>query len=301
MTNITMNRRQVLLTLGAAAAGSALLPKISFAGELSTLKIGSIEVSTLSDGTFDIPQSWFPNASAESLAVAGEPIVIGVNQWLVRTGARVILIDTGAGPLFPGVGGLEALLAANGIEKTEITDIVITHMHGDHIGGLARENSGGFTNAKIHMNAVEWGFWTDPELVNKMPAEMKETIEGAQAIVAPLADRVMTHEGEADLGDGLTLMPMVGHTPGHSGVRIADGGEELLIIGDALLSEALQFSNPEYTYVLDIDPQKAVETRLGLLNQLADNGGLFAATHIAYPGLGQVERDGTVFKFKPLT
>lgn len=301
MTHITMNRRQVMLTL-TTAAGSALIPKIGFAGELAKLNIGAIEVSTLSDGTFDIPPSWFPNAASEELAAAGDPIVIGVNQWLVRSGERSILIDTGAGPLFPGVGTLEALLEANGIERSAITDIVITHMHGDHIGGLARDNSGGFDNAKIHMSEQEWNFWTDPGLVEKMPAEMKETVELQQSIVAPVADRVVLHSGETDLGDGLTLVPMPGHTPGHSGVRIADGESELLVIGDALLSEALQFKNPQYTYVLDIDPELAVQTRTALLNQLAESGRPFAATHIAYPGIGHVERGGgDQFRFKPLT
>lgn len=301
MTSITMNRRQVMLTL-TSAAGCALLPKVSFAGELASLNIGAIEVSTLSDGAFNIPPSWFPNAAPEDLAAAGAPIVIGVNQWLVRSSERLILIDTGAGPLFPGVGALDALLVANQIEKSAITDIIITHMHGDHIGGLARENSGGFDNARIHMSDLEWQFWTDPELVSKMPAEMKETIELQQSIVAPIADRVELHSGETDLGNGLTLVPMPGHTPGHSGVRIVDGEGELLIIGDALLSEALQFKNPEYTYVLDIDPELAIETRTTLLSQLAKSGTPFAATHIAYPGAGHVERDGDKqFKFKPLT
>ncbi|MBE1281748.1 MAG: MBL fold metallo-hydrolase [Rhodobacteraceae bacterium] len=299
MTHVTLNRRQVLLTLG-ASLGTALLPKVSFAGELATLRIGKIEVSTFSDGTFDIPPAWFPNAQPEALAAAGETITIGVNQWLVRSGARLILIDTGAGPLFPGFGQLEALLAANSVDKADITDVIITHMHGDHIGGLARENSGGFVNAKIHVNKAEWGFWTDPDLVSKMPAEMTETIQGVQSIVAPLADRVVTHAGETDLGDGLTLVPMVGHTPGHSGVRIADEDKSLLVIGDALLSEALQFANPETTYLLDLDPQQAVETRIALLQDLAASGGLFAATHIAYPGMGQVERKGDSFVFKPI-
>lgn len=300
MTSISMNRRQVMLTL-TAAAGSTLLPKVGFTGELATLKIGRIEVSTLSDGTFKIPPSWFPDADAEELAAAGEPIVIGVNEWLVRTGDRLILVDTGAGPLFDGVGHLEALLEATGIDKAAVTDIVITHMHGDHIGGLARSESGGFSNAQFHMADAEWNFWNDPGLASKMPAEMKETIDLQQSIVSPIADRLTLHSGETDLGDGITMVPLPGHTPGHSGVRIVDGSEELLIIGDALLSEALQFANPHYTYILDIDPQQAVETRITLLNQLADSGTLFAATHISYPGVGYVERDGNGFAFNPLS
>ena len=304
MISLTLNRRSVMVGLG-AAAGSVLLPKVSFAGELATLKIGNIEVSAISDGVFQIPHSWFPNAVAEALAAAGELIELGANVWLVRTGDRVVLVDTGSGPAFEGViptvGKLDALLAANGIEKADVTDIVITHMHTDHIGGLIGPDAGGYGNARIHMADAELTFWTDPDLVSRMPAEMKETIEGQQAIVAPFSDRIVAHAANADLGDGLSLVPLPGHTPGHSGVRISDGDQEMLIVADAILSSALQLADPDVAYVLDLDPDLAVETRTDLLNRLADTGTVFAATHFSYPGFGRVARDGEGFALKPLS
>ena len=304
MTSITLNRRRVMVALR-AAAGSALRPKVSIAGELATLKVGNIEVSAISDGMFQIPRSWFPNAAAEALAAAGDPLELGANVWLVRTGDRVVLVDTGSGPAFEGViptvGKLDALLAANGIEKTDVTDIIITHMHTDHIGGLIGPDAGGYGNAKIHMASAEWTFWTDPDLVNRMPAGMKEIIEGQQTIVAPISDRIVAHAADADLGDGLSLVPLPGHTPGHSGVRISDGNQELLILADAILSSALQLPEPDVTNVLDLDPDQAVESRTDLLNRLADTGTVFAATHFSYPGFGRVERVGEGFALKPLS
>ena len=304
MTSITLNRRRVMVGLG-AAAGSTLLPKVSFAGELAMLKIGNIEVSAISDGVFQIPHSWFPNAAAEALAAAGDPIELGVNVWLVKSGDRAVLVDTGSGPAFEGViptvGKLDALLAANGIKKADVTDIIITHMHTDHIGGLIGPDAGGYGNARIHMAGAEWTFWTDPDLVSRMPAEMKETIEGQQAIVAPISDRIVVHAADADLGDGLSLVPLPGHTPGHSGVRISDGDQEMLILADAILSSALQLEDPVVTYVLDLDPDLAVETRTDLLNRLADSGTVFAATHFSYPSFGRVERDGEGFALKPVS
>lgn len=300
MQNPKLNRRQTMLALG-SAAGAASLPNISFAGELASLNIGSIEVSSLSDGTFNIPAGWFPNADPDDLKATGEKITIGVNQWLIKSAERLILVDTGAGPLFEGVGQLDALLSAQGISPAEITDIILTHMHSDHIGGLARPEAGGFANARIYISEAEWNFWMDPELTTKMPAEMHDTIRQQQDIMTPLADRVTRHSGETDLGDGLTLIPLPGHTPGHSGVKISDGSQELLIVGDAILSEALQFAHPEYTYILDIDPAQAVATRSNLFNQLAETQIPFAATHLTYPGIGHVRRAGTGFVFQPLT
>ncbi|EEA94512.1 MBL fold metallo-hydrolase [Pseudovibrio sp. JE062] len=304
MPHYTMTRRKVMLTLTAAAA-STMLPPVSFAAELAVTNLGKLSVSTLSDGHFDLPNNWFANADADTLAAAGDPVVVGANVWLVRTAKRLVLVDTGSGDVFadsnPNVGKLEALLAAEGISKNDITDIVITHMHADHIGGLMGPDANGFSNAKIHMAEAEWTYWTDPSLAERVPDAMKPLVTIAQAIAVPIKDQVMTYQGETDLGDGLTLIPLPGHTPGHSGLRIASGGKELWIIGDAIISEVLQFKHPEITYGLDIDPQQATKTRKDLLTRLAADGIPLAATHLSYPGMGHVTQDGDGFIFKPLS
>lgn len=297
--------RRTFTTALAGLAATAGLPGPLFAGEVATLTIGSKTVSMLSDGHFELPPMFFQGADKAALAAAGAPIEIGATVWLVRAGDRVILIDTGSGQalstMFPTVGKLDALFAAEGIDKASVTDIILTHMHADHIGGLAGPDAGGFTNATIHVAEAEWTFWTNPALPSAAPEADRPMIELLQSIAAPLADRVKTHVGETDLGDGVTLVPLVGHTPGHSGVRLTStGGDEMFIIGDAVISEALQFANPAVRYALDSDPAQAVATRNRLLNQLADSQAIFSATHLTYPGTGRVKRAGDGFAFVPL-
>ena len=305
MTSLRLSRRAFSTSL-LGAATSAAFPAAVFAGEVASLTIGTKVVSMLSDGHFNLPPAFFQGADAKALAAAGDPIEIGATVWLVRDGERIILVDTGSGQalsgMFPTVGKLDALLAAEGIEKAAITDIILTHMHADHIGGLMGPDAGGFKNAKIHVAEAEWAFWTNPALASAVPEADKPMIDLLQSIAAPLADRIKTYGGEADLGGGVTLVPLIGHTAGHSGVRIvADDGEAFLIVGDAVISEALQFADPNVSYALDSDPEQAIATRTMLLNHLADSGTVFSATHLSYPGTGRVERAGEGFKFVPLT
>lgn len=303
MASLKITRRTFNATLAGGAAAAAL-PSASFAAEVSTLTVGDIEVSFLSDGHIGVPADFFQNASAEALAAAGNPIEIGATLWLLKTGGRLVMVDTGSGEalsgMFPTVGKLDVLLQGLGIQKSAITDIVLTHMHADHIGGLMGENAGGFENARIHVNEAEWGFWTNPGLADAVPVEMQPMVQLVQAIAEPLTDKVSTYAAESDLGDGLTLVPMVGHTPGHSGVLVQSGGDAFWIVGDAVISQALQFDDPSVAYALDADPAQAIKTRVELLTKLAESGAVFAATHLQYPGVGRVERNGEGFAFLPL-
>jgi len=114
-----------------------------------------------------------------------------------------------------------------------------------------------------------------------------------------LSERLVLHEGEVDLGDGITLLPLPGHTPGHMGVRLADGGDSLTLIGDAVIAQDIQFATPRVSYLLDVAPEAAVATRVALLEQLAESGDLFAATHLSFPGVGRVRRAANGFAYDP--
>ncbi len=272
--------------------------------ETSHLQIGKFDILTMSDGYFDLPNNWFVSADTDLLKQAGDPIKVGANVWLVRSEERVILVDTGAGQVFaetrPTAGKLETLLVADKLKKEDVTDIIITHMHADHIGGLMGADAGGYSNAKIHMAKAEWDFWTNQNLISKVPEEMKPLAQLAHSVASSVADRVIKHEKENEIAEGVRLIFLPGHTPGHSGVLIADDDQELMIVGDAIIAETLQFQNPDISYALDIDPEMAIKTRTKLLTNLAQSGRLMAATHLTYPGIGHVTLEGNGFKFHSL-
>ena len=299
MEPLKMTRRRSTL----AATAGALLPNVALAADVTTAEIGDTTVSMLSDGHFDVPRSFFSDTEQALAGTVGDTVKLGATVWLVRNGKRLLLVDAGAGQamneMFPTVGHLDMLLAAEGVAETDVTDIVVTHMHPDHIGGLMGPGAGGYTNATIHVSEAEWAFWTDGNLRDATTESDRPIIDLVQAIAASLESRIKTHSGDADLGAGLSLMPLPGHTPGHCGLRITNKSQELLLVGDAIISEAMQFADPTIQYALDVDPEQAVATRISLLKHLADTHATFSATHLPYPGIGRVTRSGSAFHFEP--
>ena len=268
---------------------------------LATVNVGEIEILTLSDGHLDIPAAVFPGAPAGT----PDPVRFGANLWMVRTGERVVLIDTGSGTAlksrFPDTGNLLMVYELEHLNPKYITDIVITHMHADHIGGLVEGDTLLYPKVTVHIAQAEWDHWTDPTLLDRTPDDRKAAVTQIQQIAEIIRGQVQTHDADADLGDGLSLVPAPGHTPGHSAVRVTSLDTTLMILGDALVAGALQFTDPAITYALDSDPAQAAATRQKLLSDLADAGTPCAATHLPYPGVGYVVRDGSGFTFTPLS
>ena len=264
-------------------------------------RLGDLTVTTLSDGSLNVPGTYFSNVSAAEEARVLPRARFGANTWLLETRERKLLIDAGSGSWlkerFAETGSLEWHQETKAAEREAVTDVVVTHMHADHIGGLVAGGRSLFPNATLHLQAAEWAFWTDPALPQAVPEDQRPLIELIQALGAPLQDQIKLHEGETDLAGGIRLLPASGHTPGHQVVHLSAGNRELMLIGDAVVSDVLQFANPEIHYALDGDPLKAAETRKALFDRISADGIAFAATHLTSTGFGRLERNGSGYHY----
>lgn len=301
MPSTQLSRR----SLTAGLCGAGLISGVGFAAGRADAKAGAIRINALSDGHFDLPPTAFSEqetgspAALRALSALGASVRVGANVWLLQTPTRLILVDTGSGATlrakYPHTGRLTEALVATGTDPGTITDIVITHMHADHIGGLMRDSQRAFPGAQLHVAESEWAYWTAPERPSQVPAGLKPLAQLIQGIAGTLTYERTLHAGEVDLGEGVWLVPAPGHTPGHTAVRVERDGRQVLLLGDAFISDAVQFAHPDVTYGLDSDPQGAAATRRRMFEQIAADGIGLAATHLNTQALIGLSRQGSGF------
>ena len=184
-------------------------------------------------------------------------IRIGVTSYLINTGDRLVLVDSGSADFFgPGAGHFPNTLAAAGHTPEQVDVILITHMHPDHIGSLMNGTSPVFTNAELHVCGAEFDYWTSKSEKAKAPDFAKPWFEAADAVKAAYDGRINPFTGGPELVPGITAVPLVGHTPGHTGYRLSSAGEDLLIWGDACGVAAVQFTHPEAGLAFDVDGEE---------------------------------------------
>ncbi|WP_282095303.1 MBL fold metallo-hydrolase [Epibacterium ulvae] len=297
-----LSRRTFMCTSLAGMAAAIATP--GFAA--GSLDFGKGTLIALSDGTFTVPNQMWIGASEAEQADLGAAVLVGANVFLVRQDDRVILIDGGAGDgafvtqRFDDLGRLPAALAEAGIKPSDITDIVITHMHIDHSGGLISNGKPAFENATIHIDQLEWDFWTREDSADQAPEAMRPMVIEILEITNIIKDQVETHDGTKDFGNGLRAIQTYGHTPGHNSFELDLGDEKLLIMGDIVVSDHIHFQNPDVGWALDGIPDAAIATRRTILGRAADEGLVIAGSHLTAPGLGRVTRSGDAFEFKAL-
>ena len=274
--------------------------------------LGDFEVTVINDGTVKLPVlNLLTNSTPEKLADAlrrgflKETVETSVNTFLVNTGSKLVLIDTGAAGLFgPTLGNLLTNLRAAGYKPEQVDEIYITHMHPDHVGGLMSGGAIAFPNATLRIDKRDVDHWLSEANLKAAPDGAKGFFQGAMASVNPYvqAGKLKPFDGNTDLVPGVKAQAAYGHTPGHTIYTIESKGEKMVLWGDLMHVASVQFEDPSVTIQFDTDSKAAAPQRMAAYAAAARDGYIVGSTHLAFPGLGRLRAnaDGKGYTFVPL-
>ncbi|WEX78901.1 MBL fold metallo-hydrolase [Sinorhizobium numidicum] len=275
------------------------------------VQVGEIEVLVISDGVLPLPTQMLghnadPAARAawlKDMFLPQDAFDWALNVVVVRSGDQTILIDAGLGLdpnlNLPRAGQLIKRLEAASIDLASVTDVVLTHMHMDHVGGLLVEGVKEQLrpDLRIHVAAAEVKFWESPDFSHvSMPPGFPDALRAtAKRFTKEYQSQLRLFDEEYEVAPGVVVSRTGGHTPGHSVVRVASGGDRLMFAGDAVF--AVGFEHPDWHNGFEHDPEEAARVRVRLLRELAETGGQLVATHLPFPSVGRVAVDGDDFRW----
>jgi glyoxylase-like metal-dependent hydrolase (beta-lactamase superfamily II) len=231
------------------------------------------------------------------------PVETSVNGYLINTGTKLVLIDTGAAGLFgPTLGKLLGNLKASGYQPEQVDEIYITHLHHDHVGGLLSGGQAAFPHATVRVDRHEADYWLSQANMDKAPIDIQEFFHKAMISVRPYVERgrFVPFDGDTELVPGIRSVSSHGHTPGHSTYLIESKGQRLMLWGDLMHVAAVQFDEPSVTIVYDTDSQSAAVQRKAAYADAAKQGYIVGAAHISFPGLGHLRANGQGYTWVPV-
>jgi len=277
------------------------------------VQVGDIEVLIVSDGVLPLPTQMLAHNAEPAIRAAWlhdmflppDAFDWSLNVVLVRSAGQTILIDAGLGLdpdlNLPRAGQLIQRLEAAGIDLPCVTDVVLTHMHMDHVGGLLIDGVKEQLrpDLRIHVAAAEVAFWEAPDFSRvSMPPGFPDALRAtAKRFANEYRSQLRLFDDEHEVAPGVVVSRTGGHTPGHSVVRMASGGERLMFAGDAVFT--VGFEHPDWHNGFEHDPEEAARVRLLLLTELAETGEQLVATHLPFPSVGRVAATGDAFRWVP--
>ena len=274
------------------------------------MMLGDFEITALSDGTASLPMDKLLTHAkpGEVEALLGRthqtsPLDVSINAFLINTGSKLILIDTGAGEVFgPKVGGkVPQSIRAAGYTPEQVDAVLVTHVHGDHSGGLVVAGKMIFPRARVYMHKRDREFWLSPTEAERARSDEKQAFEQAHKVLDPYiaADKVSTFDDATELFPGIKTIPSPGHTPGHTFYAVESKGQKIVFWGDLVHVAEVQFADPAVTIQFDHVPDEAATQRAKIFADAAKQGYLIGAPHISFPGLGRIYAEGSGYVWSP--
>jgi glyoxylase-like metal-dependent hydrolase (beta-lactamase superfamily II) len=277
------------------------------------LQVGDIGVMVVSDGVLSLPGAMLGHNADPAVRAAWlndmflppDMLEWALNTVVVRSGGRTILIDAGIGVdpglNLPHAGRLVQRLEAAGIDLASVTDVVLTHLHMDHVGGLLVDGVRDRLrpDLRVHLAAAEAKFWESPDFSRvSMPPGFPDALRRtAKRFLKEYGSQLRPFEKEYEVAPGVLVTRTGGHTPGHSVVRLASGGDRLTFAGDLVFQ--VGFEHPDWYNGFEHDPEEAARVRVRLLRELAANREALVATHLSFPSVCHVAVAGDVFRWVP--
>lgn len=267
------------------------------------MQVGQFEITALYDGAIELETKLLHHVKPTDLNrllarmfVSNPKMQTAVNAYLINTGSHLVLVDTGASTLFgPTLGYALANMRTSGYEPSQVDTVVITHLHGDHMGGLNDgEGKPLFPKATVWVAQADHDFWLNEATAKAAPEAMQPFFKMARDTAAPyLASKQwQTFREGTRLVPGVQAVQANGHTPGHTAFRVESDGQQLLIWGDVVHAHAVQFAKPGVSIEFDVDQKQAITTRRTLMKAMAKSQSLVAGMHLPFPGIGHVRAEG---------